>query len=83
MTPFEERDKQMATRIRREIEQVKLKAQRCGWTPQHSAWHRAFGEIAGLHRILGLIDPDADDMRAERVMHQNGATEQAGSIPAR
>lgn len=68
MTPIEERDAQMAKRIRREIEQIKLKTDRCGWTPNDTAWHRAFGEIAGMHRILELIDPDANSVRPERLL---------------
>jgi hypothetical protein len=66
MTPFEERDDQITKMIRREIEQVAFMAKRCGWTPKDSAWNYAFGEIAGMHRILRLIDPDADQMRPEK-----------------
>lgn len=68
MSPSDERDKQTASLIRREIEKVKTIADRCGWSPQDFAWHRAFGEISGMHRILELIDPDANAMRPERVM---------------
>ena len=38
-------------------------AKRCGWTPNSAAWNRAFGELAGMYKILQLIDPkpyDAD-----------------------
>jgi hypothetical protein len=62
MTPYERRDAQTAEAIRREIEKVKTNAQRCGWKPTQEAWHRAFGEISGLHRALQLIDPNANDV---------------------
>lgn len=70
MTPFEERDAETAKLIRREIERVKQKTKQCAWTTRDTAWHRAFGEIAGMHRILELIDPDANELRPERVMRQ-------------
>lgn len=59
MTPFEERDEQLRLLVRREIDKVKEQAACCGWHPHSHAWHRAFGEIAGMHKILQLIDPDA------------------------
>lgn len=59
MTPWEERDKMTASLIRREIAEVRARALACGWQPSSKAWHRAFGELAGLHRALSLIDPEA------------------------
>lgn len=70
MTPFEERDEHTAKMIRREIDKVVENAHKCGWKPTEMAWHRAFGEIAGMHRILQLIDPDANQVRPHKVMPQ-------------
>lgn len=48
----------VASMIRAEIAKVKVQAERCGWTPGHMGWHRAFGEITGMYRILSLVDPE-------------------------
>jgi len=58
MTPYEERDAELASLIRREIDELKDRARACNWHPTTLAWHRAFGELSGMHRILALIDPD-------------------------
>lgn len=63
MTPFEGRDAQIAAMIRDRIERVKVEAKRCGWHPTSQAWHRAFGQLSGLHQVLELIDRDANDVR--------------------
>jgi hypothetical protein len=62
MSPFAKRDAQLADLIRREIAEAKERAQLCGWKPSMTAWHRAFGEISGMHRVLQLIDREADDV---------------------
>lgn len=54
-----DRDEQLVAMIRNEIEATKSRAAKCGWHPQSAAWHRAFGELAGMHKILELIDPAA------------------------
>lgn len=71
MTPFEERDDQTAKMIRREIDKVVDNVRNCGWTSQETAWHRAFGEVAGMHRILALIDADANQVLPHKVMPQS------------
>ena len=58
MTDFSERDDQIANMIRREIAKVKHDAKRYGWKPGMPAWQRAFGEIAGMYKILALVDPN-------------------------
>lgn len=68
MTPWEERDDQTAKMIRREIEKVRVRVQSCRLSPHELAWHRAFGEIAGMHRILELIDSEANDVRPGNVL---------------
>ena len=50
---------EMTRLIRREIDKVKAEAKACGWHPSTNAWHRAFGQIAGMHKILQLVDRDA------------------------
>lgn len=57
----DDRDAQIAGKIRQEIAKVKAMSRQCGWTQQNSAWHRAFGEIAGMYKILELIDPHPHD----------------------
>ena len=49
---------EMTRLIRREIDKVKAEAKACGWHPSTNAWHRAFGQIAGMHKILQLVDRD-------------------------
>ena len=58
MTPYEERDAELAAMVRREITELKSRAKACNWHPTTHAWHRAFGELSGMHRILSLIDPE-------------------------
>lgn len=62
MTPFEERDGQLIKLIRHEIETAKSRAKAAGWKPGEHAWHRAFGELSGMYRILQLIDRDAHNV---------------------
>lgn len=62
MTPFEERDEQFRLLVRREIDKTKEQAKKHGWHPSTTAWHRAFSEIAGMHKILQLIDPNANEV---------------------
>lgn len=56
-----DRDAETAALVRREIEKVKADAKLCGWTPNSAAWNRAFGELAGMYKILQLIDPEPYD----------------------
>lgn len=56
-----DRDSEIASLVRREIEKVKHDAKMCNWTPNSSAWNRAFGELAGMYKILQLIDPKPQD----------------------
>lgn len=58
MTPYEERDAQTLAMIKREIEKTKERARNCGWNPSQSAWHRAFGELAGMYKIVSLLSPE-------------------------
>lgn len=44
----------LETEIDVAIAKIKEDATRFRWTPDSTAWHRAFGEIAGLHRALEL-----------------------------
>lgn len=53
-----ERDAEIATMIGREIDKVKMEVEKYGWKSPSNEWHRAFGQIAGLHLALSLIDPD-------------------------
>lgn len=64
-----ERDRQVAHMIRAEILKVKANAERCGWEPHTAAWNRAFGEMAGMYRILSLIDPRGHE---EETVHRMG-----------
>jgi len=74
MTEFEDRDDQIATMIRGEIEKVKWAAKHNGWTPGMPAWQRAFGEIAGMYKILALVDPNgyAEGQAVIALAHTNG-----------
>jgi hypothetical protein len=64
----DDRDKQIAELIRREIDAVKVNALRCGWKPTDKAWHRAFGEIAGMYKIMALVDPDPKPAEANALV---------------
>lgn len=63
MSEASDRDAEIAHLLRREIDKLKAHAARCGWQPGTHAWHRAFGELSGLHRALEFIDPDANNVR--------------------
>lgn len=41
-TSFVERDRQIATAIKQEIERLLFDKQRFGWQPHTGAWNRAF-----------------------------------------
>lgn len=53
---------EFAAMIRKEIEKTRANAVRCGWHPSSTAWHRAFGELSGMYKILQLVDPDANQV---------------------
>lgn len=57
-----DRDEQIATMIRNEIEAARARAAACDWHPSGAAWHLAFGEIVGMHKILQLLDPAANEV---------------------
>lgn len=67
-----DRDAEIAVLVRREIEKVKADAKLCGWTPNSRAWDRAFGQLAGMYKVLMLIDQnphDADPSEWARSQH--------------
>lgn len=70
MTPFEERDAEFAKIIRGEIGKAKAQAKACGWPTDSRAWHRAYGELVGMYRILEFIDPNPYD--AEQKSNSEG-----------
>jgi hypothetical protein len=73
------RDQEIAALIREEIKRVKSNAERFGWAPGTPAWRQAFGEMAGMYRILELVDPNP---HAEEPVHQWGREIFRGQLSA-
>ena len=63
MSERDDRDAETAAMIRKEIDELVYLARKYNWSPTTNEWHRAFGELSGMHRILQLIDPNADDIK--------------------
>jgi hypothetical protein len=68
---FAERDRQLAAMILDEIEKVREDQRRFGWSPNSSAWHRAFGKLAGLHTVLSLVEDCPRLSEADLAAHLN------------